>query len=105
MERAPRLGLVVAWSFVVLRRSFIRLYSRAQAALHATLAEPPAPHHETAPALPGLMREAKLNLITIAAASPGAGKLIGELGLRTTTGGEHRRHRAGRRKHRQSGPR
>ncbi len=80
------LALLVAMVVVVLRRTFIRLYSRAQAALHETLTEAPAPHPEAAPALPALMREAKLNLITISAVSPGAGKLIGELGLRTTTG-------------------
>jgi CPA2 family monovalent cation:H+ antiporter-2 len=80
------LALLVAIAVVLLRRSFIRLYSRAQAALHETLAETPASHHETAPVLPALMREAELSLVTITAASPAAGKLIGELGLRTATG-------------------
>jgi len=80
------LTLVVAMLVVVLRRTFIRLYSGAQAALRETLAESPAPHHEAAPVLPALMREAKLELVTIANDSPGAGRLIGELGLRTATG-------------------
>jgi CPA2 family monovalent cation:H+ antiporter-2 len=81
------LALVVALVVVFLRRSFIRLYSRAQAALRETLEESPAPHHsEAAPVLPALMREARLELIAIAGDSPAAGKFIGELGLRTVTG-------------------
>jgi len=81
------LALIIAAAVVMLRRKFIHLYSRAQAALHETLAETPAPHHEpVAPVLPSLMREAELNLVTISPASPAAGRLIGELGLRTATG-------------------
>jgi CPA2 family monovalent cation:H+ antiporter-2 len=81
------LGLLVAMAVVLLRRSFIRLYSKAQAALHETLAEPPAPLHATeTPALPALMQDAELSLVIITAASPAAGKLISELGLRTSTG-------------------
>jgi monovalent cation:H+ antiporter-2, CPA2 family len=80
------LALLVAIAVVLLRRTFIRLYSRAQAALHETLAAPPAPRHETAPVLPALMREAQLQQLTITATSSAAGKLIGELGLRTATG-------------------
>lgn len=80
------LALIVAAAAVLLRRSFIRLHSRAQAALYDTLAQPPAPRHEPAPALPSLLRHARLQQITIPASSPVAGKLIGELALRTTTG-------------------
>jgi CPA2 family monovalent cation:H+ antiporter-2 len=80
------LALLVAIAVVFLRRTFIRLYSRAQAALHETLAESPAPHQEVAPVLPALMRDAELSLIAITATSPAAGRLIGELGLRTATG-------------------
>ncbi len=80
------LALIVAAAVVILRRSFIRLYSRAQAALHDTLSQPPASHQEPAPTLPALMREAELRLVHIAAPSPAAGRLIGELGLRTATG-------------------
>jgi len=81
------LALIIAAAVVLLRRHFIRVYSKAQAALHETLAEKPAVSPQlAAPVLPSLMREAELNLVTIAAASPAAGKLIGELGLRTATG-------------------
>jgi CPA2 family monovalent cation:H+ antiporter-2 len=80
------LALIIAAAVVILRRHFIRLYSKAQAALHETLADSPAPHPEVAPVLPALMREAQLLLVEIAATSPAAGRLIGELGLRTSTG-------------------
>jgi CPA2 family monovalent cation:H+ antiporter-2 len=79
------LVLIVAIAVVLLRRSFIRLHSRAQAALQDTLAQPPAPHEPAAP-LPSLLRDARLEQIAIPAASPVAGKLIGELALRTATG-------------------
>jgi CPA2 family monovalent cation:H+ antiporter-2 len=80
------LALLVGIAVVLLRRSFIRLYSRAQAALQETLAETPPPIHDAAPVLPSLMREAELSLVAITNASPTAGKLIGELRLRTATG-------------------
>jgi CPA2 family monovalent cation:H+ antiporter-2 len=80
------LALIVAVAVVVLRRGFIRLYSRAQIALRDTLSQPPPPRHEHAPELPSLLRDAKLEQIAITASSPATGKLIGELGLRTATG-------------------
>ncbi len=80
------LVLIIAAAVVLLRRNFIRLHARAQAALADTLAHPPAPSHETAPELPALMRDAELALVTITAPSPAAGKMIGELALRTATG-------------------
>ena len=80
------LALIVAAAVVILRRNFIRLHARAQAALADTLAHPPAPQHETAPELPALMRDAELNLVTITPQSAAAGKLIGELAIRTATG-------------------
>jgi CPA2 family monovalent cation:H+ antiporter-2 len=75
---------MVTW---LLWRSFIRVYSKAQIALQETLAQPPPPRHEQAPAaLPSMLREAHLETATIAAGSPAAGKLIRELQLRTRTG-------------------
>jgi CPA2 family monovalent cation:H+ antiporter-2 len=80
-------GLVVIAAVIILRRAFIRLYSKAQAALQETLSQtPPARHHEEHAPLPALMREAELNLTPIPEHSPAAGKLIGELRLRTLTG-------------------
>lgn len=73
----------VTW---LLWRSFIRVYTKAQAALQTTLAEI-APHHENVPiALPSLLREANLETFTILPGSPVSGKLIRELELRSRTG-------------------
>lgn len=73
---------LIAW---LLRRSFIRVYSKAQAALHETLSQPPAPAVAVR-AVPSVLRDAVLETVEIAAASPAAGKLIRELQLRTQTG-------------------
>ena len=75
---------LISW---LLRRSFIKVYSKAQVALQETLSQSPAPRHDQAPvALPSLLREADLETVTIAPGSPAAGKLIRELQLRTQTG-------------------
>jgi monovalent cation:H+ antiporter-2, CPA2 family len=72
---------------VLLRRSFSRLYSKAQAALFETFAEPPPSHQpEASTVIPAMMREAKLKVATLLEASPAAGKMIVELRLRTETG-------------------
>lgn len=74
---------VTGW---LLRRSCIKVYSKAQLALRETLARR---EHETATmprALPAFLREADLETITVDALSAAAGKLIRELQLRTRTG-------------------
>jgi CPA2 family monovalent cation:H+ antiporter-2 len=74
----------ISW---LLRRSFIRVYSKAQIALQETLSQPPTPRHAPAPAaLPSLLREADLETTTIAAGSSAVGKCIRELQLRIRTG-------------------
>jgi CPA2 family monovalent cation:H+ antiporter-2 len=73
---------LIAW---LLRRSFIRVYSKAQAALHETFNQPPAPAVAVR-AVPSVLREAVLETVQIASGSPAAGKLIRELQLRTQTG-------------------
>jgi CPA2 family monovalent cation:H+ antiporter-2 len=73
---------LLAW---LLRRSLIRVYARAQVALQETFAQTPAPAPATA-ARPSLLREADLESVAVAAASPAAGRLIRELELRTRTG-------------------
>jgi len=80
------LAVILIAAIIIFRRSFIRIYSRAQAALHDTFAQPPEPLHEPARVLPSLLREAVLETITIGPGSPGEGKFIAELGLRTATG-------------------
>ncbi len=72
---------------LLLRRSFIRVYAKAQFALQETLSKPPASRLEHAPtALPSILREADLESVTLAAGSVLSGKLIRELQLRTQTG-------------------
>lgn len=80
------LGLagLLSWS---LRRTFIRVYSKAQNALADTLSQPPAPREtETPPLLPPLLRHANLQTLQLTAGSPAAGMLIRELQLRTLSG-------------------
>lgn len=75
---------LVAW---LLRGSFIKIYAKGQVALLETFAQPPASTHAHKPAgLPSLLREADLEMVTVAPGSKAAGKLIRELQLRTTTG-------------------
>jgi monovalent cation:H+ antiporter-2, CPA2 family len=75
---------LVTW---LLWRSFIRIYSKAQAALEETLAQPPAPRPpDPSSLLPSLLRNADLETVTIAPDSAVVGKLIRELELRTRTG-------------------
>ena len=76
------IAAVIGW---LLWRSFIKLYSKAQVALQETFAQPAAPREPQA-VLPPMLREANLETLTIAAASPASGKLIRELALRTRTG-------------------
>ena len=75
---------LITW---LLWRSFIKVYAKAQVALHETFAQQPELAAAHAPAaLPSLLREADLETVKISAASPAAGKLIRELELRTRTG-------------------
>jgi len=79
--------LIVAGSAVLLRRSFIRLYSKAQFALQETLSQPPVPRHERSPrAMPSILRAAELTTVRLEENTDAVGKLIGELRLRTLTG-------------------
>ncbi|MBI4327163.1 MAG: cation:proton antiporter [Chloroflexi bacterium] len=78
---------IVAFIAWLLWRSSIRIYSKAQAALQETFAQPAAPRPHAVPAaLPSLLREADLETVTLASDSPGVGRLIRELELRTRTG-------------------
>jgi CPA2 family monovalent cation:H+ antiporter-2 len=79
--------LIVALMTWLLWRSFIKIYSRGQAALQETFGQPPAPRPQGAPAaLQSLLREANLETITLGEDSAAAGKLIRQLELRTRTG-------------------
>lgn len=78
------LALVVA--FLILRRTLVRLYSRAQYALVETFSHPPAQREEERPELPALLHEAELLSVTIDANAWVIGKMIAELKLRSKTG-------------------
>ncbi len=83
-------GLLVVAGLIgwLLRRSFIRVYSKAQFALAETLTQPPAPHAPPTPTpqLPPLLREADLLSVGIATGSPAAGQRVRELQLRSRCG-------------------
>lgn len=76
---------LVAW---LLWRSFIRIYSKAQAALQETFAQtpPPPPQKDIFGTLPSWLSQADLDTIPLADGSPAHGRLIRELELRTRTG-------------------
>jgi CPA2 family monovalent cation:H+ antiporter-2 len=71
---------------VVFRAQLIRLYSRAQIALHETLLELPAQTHAAERPLPDLLREAELETIEIPTACAVAGRPLREIPLRAQTG-------------------
>jgi CPA2 family monovalent cation:H+ antiporter-2 len=78
--------LLLIAATVAFRRSFIRLYALGQLALRETLAQ--APHGQTGSegAFAPMLRSADLSKITIAEGWFAAGKLIGELRLRSESG-------------------
>jgi CPA2 family monovalent cation:H+ antiporter-2 len=82
------LVLIVACVALLFWRSMVRLYSRAQFALTEVLSETTEPRPEPEPAGPlsTILKNAQVRTIEIAASSAAAGKLIGELQLRTRTG-------------------
>jgi monovalent cation:H+ antiporter-2, CPA2 family len=74
----------ISW---LLRRSFIRVYSKAQVVLQETFAQTAIPRNHPSPtALPSLLREADLATVTVTPHSPVAGRFIRELDLRSRTG-------------------
>ena len=79
-------ALIVIASAILLRRTFIRLYSRAEFALKETLSQPSSHRELPEQALPSILRDAKLETVKISEQDPGAGKLIRELALRTQSG-------------------
>lgn len=79
--------LVVAAITVLLWRSFIKIYSKAQIALEETFAHPPPERPAEAPAaLAGLLKEAKIETVIVGSNAAVRGKFIRDLALRTQTG-------------------
>ena len=84
--RALLLVLVIVGILtVILWRTFIRIYSKAQLAVQEVFAAPPShePRHRT---LPSFLEEAELERMEVGPRSAAANKLISELQLRTATG-------------------
>jgi CPA2 family monovalent cation:H+ antiporter-2 len=81
------LALVLLAATVLLWRSFIRIYSKAQFALRETFEQSPADRSHAEPvALPTVLIGAELRHVGIEPNFAAAGRLIGELQLRTATG-------------------
>jgi CPA2 family monovalent cation:H+ antiporter-2 len=79
--------LILAGVTFLLWRSFVKVYSKAQFALHETFAQTPLPKETVLPApLQNLLKEAKLQTFLITESAPARGKFIRELELRTKTG-------------------
>ncbi len=77
-------GLVVA--VIMLRRTFVKVYAKAQIALIETFEAPPVPRHEEEKKLPPMLHEAELLTIKLPETAWTVGKLISEIKLRTKTG-------------------
>jgi CPA2 family monovalent cation:H+ antiporter-2 len=78
--------VVVAIAAALLWRPSIRVYSRAQIALHEVLTRPVAEHHEEPDGVRAFLREAQLEVVSLDAGAPASGRLIRELALRSRTG-------------------
>lgn len=79
--------LMVAMTTVLLWRTMIRVYSKAQFALHETFAHEieEAPAHAALP-LAEMLKKAKFEVITLPVDGPSVGRFIRELALRKETG-------------------
>ena len=80
------LGVLVAGLTALLWRSFVKIYSKAQISLRATLEQPAVFTERRHPSLAGLLTNASLCVVTVTGGSWAAGKLIRELNLRGETG-------------------
>ncbi len=78
--------LVIVMMAALLWRLFIKIHARAQSALHETLSASPAPPEPPDQPLDTILKNAQMEMLTVAPASPAAGKLISELELRSKTG-------------------
>ncbi len=79
--------LILAGLTFLLWRSFVKVYSKAQVALHETFAQTALPKETAMPApLQNLLKDAKLQNFLITETAPARGRFIRELELRTKTG-------------------
>ena len=81
------LVLILIGGAILLRRSSVRIYAKAQVALRETLTQVPEPRYAALDRpMPRLLRDAMLRTIPITAGSPAAGRMIGELRIRSESG-------------------
>jgi len=85
LESMALLLVIVAAAAMVFRSTLVRIYSRAEIALHETLLELPLLHEEAKP-LPELLREAELETIEIPSGAAMAERKLREIPLRGQTG-------------------
>ena len=78
--------LIVTVAAMLFRATLVRIYSRAEIALHETLLELPLLRHEEAKPMPELLHEAELETIEIPARSMMAERKLREIPLRLQTG-------------------
>lgn len=78
--------LVVTAAALLFRRMLVRIYSRAEIALHETLVELPRLRGEGRKTVPALLHEAELDTVEIPRTSPLVGLKLREIPLRQKTG-------------------
>jgi CPA2 family monovalent cation:H+ antiporter-2 len=78
--------LIVTIAALMFRPILVRIYSRAEIALHETLIELPRLRQEYAKALPELLAEAELDTVEISRNSPVVGRKLREIPLRQQSG-------------------
>jgi CPA2 family monovalent cation:H+ antiporter-2 len=86
LESILPLLLIMTVAALLFRPILVRIYSRAEIALHETLVELPLLRPEAAKALPELLREAELETMEIPPGSAMIGRTLREIPLRQQTG-------------------
>ncbi|MCE0484589.1 MAG: cation:proton antiporter [Methylacidiphilales bacterium] len=86
LESMIPLLLVMTVAALLFRPILVRIYSRAEIALHETLVELPLLQPHPAPSMPDLLREAELETVEIPSASVIIGRCLREIPLRIQTG-------------------
>jgi CPA2 family monovalent cation:H+ antiporter-2 len=86
LESMVPLLLLVTMSALLFRRMLVRIYSRAEIALHETLVELPRLRPKAPKPMPELLREAEVETMEIPADSAMIGRKLREIPLRQQTG-------------------
>jgi CPA2 family monovalent cation:H+ antiporter-2 len=86
VESLLPLLLIVTLAALLFRRMLVRIYSRAEIALHETLVELPRLRSEAPKTVPAMLREAELDTVEIPGGSTMVGRTLREIPLRQRTG-------------------